>query len=64
MRKELGIQRSALIDKAINFWLDNMEKQKMIQQYEAGYRKYPELVEEVNVLQKLSADAFAEEGLK
>ena len=64
IRKELGIQRSALIDRAIGFWLDNMEKQKMIKQYEEGYRNHPESVDEIKVMEKLSADAFNEEGSK
>ena len=64
IRKELGAQRSTLIDMAIRFWLDNMDKQKMIKQYEEGYRQHPESVEEVKVMEKLSADAFNEEGWK
>ena len=64
IRKESGIKRSALIDTAIRFWLDNKEKDKMIQQYEAGYRHNPESIEEIKALEGLSADAFAEEGLK
>ena len=64
IRKELGAQRSALIDMAIRFWLDNMDKQKMIKQYEEGYRQHPESVEEIKVMEQLSADAFNEEGWK
>ena len=64
VRKELGIQRSALIDMAVEFWLENMEKHKLIKQYEEGYRNHPESVNELKVLEKLSADAFIEEGWK
>ena len=64
VRKELGTQRSALIDTAIRFWLDNRDKQKLIKQYEDGYRRHPESIKEIEALQKLSADAFAEEGWK
>ena len=64
IRKESGTQRSALIDTAIRFWLDNREKEKMIEQYEAGYRHNPESIDEIKALEGLSADAFAEEGLK
>ena len=64
IRKELGLQRSALIDMAIGFWLDNMEKQKTIKQYEEGYRNHPESIDEIKVMEKLAADAFNEEGLK
>ena len=64
IRKESGTQRSALIDMAIRFWLDNRDKQKMIKQYEEGYRQHPESVEETKVMEQLSADAFNEEGWK
>ena len=64
IRKELRIQRSALIDMAVGFWLDNREEQKMIEQYEQGYRKHPESIDEIKVMEKLSADAFAEEEAK
>ncbi len=64
VRKELGIQRSAIIDLAICFWLDNMEKTKMIKQYEEGYKNKPESVDEIKAFEQLSAEAFKEEGLK
>ena len=64
IRKESGEQRSALIDTAIRFWLDNREKDKMIKQYEAGYRHNPESIDEIKAMEALSADAFEEEGLK
>ena len=63
IRKESGMQRSALINTAIRFWLDNREKEKMIEQYEAGYRHQPDSVGEIKAFEELSADAFAEEGL-
>jgi len=64
IRKESGMQRSALIDTAIRFWLDNREKEKMIEQYEEGYRHNPESIDEIRALEELSGDAFTEEGLK
>ena len=64
IRKKSGTQRSALIDTAIRFWLDNRDKQKMIEQYEDGYRRRPESAEEIKAMEGLSADAFKEEGLK
>ena len=64
IRKELGLQRSALVLKALDFWLDNAVKQKMIKQYEEGYRKHPESIDEIKVMEELSADAFTEEGWK
>ena len=64
VRKDLKIQRSALIDMAIRFWLDNMEKKKMIKQYETGYRQKPEHIDEIKAMERMSAEAFTEEGLK
>ena len=64
IRKESGVQRSVLIDEAIRFWLNNRDKEKMIEQYEQGYRNHPESLEEIKAMEALSADAFAEEGLK
>ena len=61
IRKELGIERSAAIDIAIRFWLDNMEKQKMIKQYEEGYLRHPESTDEIKAMEELSADALKEE---
>ena len=64
IRKERGVQRSALIDEAIRFWLSNREKEKMIEQYEAGYRRHPESIDEIKAMEGLAADAFEEEGWK
>ncbi len=64
IRKEMRMQRSALIDMAIRVWLDHRDKQKMIQQYEEGYRNHPESIDEIKAMEELSADAFAEEGWK
>ena len=64
VRKELGAQRSALIDVAIRFWLDSRDRQKMIEQYQEGYRHHPESADEIKAMEELAADAFAEEDLK
>lgn len=64
IRKELGINRSELIDSAIRFWLKNFEQQKMIEKYEKGYKKKPESIEELKAMEKAAAEAFSEEDLK
>ena len=64
IRKQLGLQRSVVIDMAIRFWLENLDKQRLIKQYEEGYSKKPESLDEAAVFEKLSSDAFKEEGLK
>lgn len=62
IRKKMGLQRSAVIDKAICFWLKSLEEKEMIRKYEEGYRRKPESVDEIKAMEKLSAEAFKEEG--
>jgi hypothetical protein len=61
IRKELKLARSAVFDIAIRFWLNYMEKSRLIKQYEDGYRRVPEPVGEIEALEKMSAEAFVEE---
>lgn len=63
LRKKLGLQRSAVIDQAIRFWLRHQEENEKVRQYEQGYARKPESIDEVKALHQLSADAFKEEGL-
>lgn len=62
IRKKSGLQRSAIIDQAIRFWLRHLEEDEKIKRYEAGYAQKPESIEEIKALEQLSADAFREEG--
>jgi len=64
IRKELGSQRSAVVDMAIQFWLKSLDAAKEVERYEDGYRKKPESLEEIKAMEKVSAEAFYEEGLK
>lgn len=64
VRKELGLNRSQFIDLAIRSWLKNYVQQKMIEEYEEGYRKKPESIEELKSMEKAAAEAFEEEDLK
>jgi len=64
LRKKMGLERSAFIDKAVCFWIRAMEKQEMIKAYEEGYRNQPESVDEIKAMENLAADAFKEEGLQ
>ena len=61
IRKNLGIQRSTIIDKAIKYWLKGIEKEEMIRQYEEGYRRKPESIEEIKAQELASAQAFSKE---
>ncbi len=62
MRKKLRLQRSAIIDQAIRFWLRHQEENEKVRAYEQGYARKPEPVGEIKALEQLSADAFKEEG--
>lgn len=64
IRKKSGLKRSTIIDNAIRFWLEYLEKKEMIKQYEEGYRRKPESLDEITAMEKASAEAFAEEGWK
>lgn len=62
LRKKLGLQRSAIIDQAIRFWLRHQEENEKVRAYEQGYARKPEPVDEIKALEQLAAEAFREEG--
>ncbi|MFH1644940.1 MAG: hypothetical protein ABIB11_00805 [Candidatus Omnitrophota bacterium] len=64
IRKRLNISRSTAIDRAIRYWLANIEKRNMIKKYEEGYKKKPESIQELRIMEDLAAEAFDEEDLK
>nr|MBU1327697.1 hypothetical protein [Candidatus Omnitrophota bacterium] len=61
-RKRLGISRSAMIDKAISFWLKRQQDEELIKEYEDSYKKKPENVSEIIALEKAGLEALSEEG--
>ena len=50
IRKKLGLKRSAIIDRAISFWLKCLEEQEMVRQYEEGYKNEPESISEIQAI--------------
>lgn len=62
IRKKRGLQRSAVIDEAIRFWLASLEDEQMVKQYEEGYRRKPESADELKAMEEASAKAFEEDG--
>lgn len=56
--------RSELIQEAIGSWLAGRREKELIEQYERGYKNKPESIDEIKVLEQLSAQAFQDEGLK
>lgn len=58
LRNKMGIGRSALINKAIRFWLEYLEREKLIKQYEDGYKKIPEEVSDLRLLEKAEIEVL------
>lgn len=61
LRRKLDLSRSALIDEAIRFWLAKRSEREQILQYEQGYRKRPEKVQDLRALEKAQLEAIAHE---
>jgi len=59
IRKELLLGRSAVIDKAIRFWLEHLEKKEAVKCYENGYRKKPEKVSELKALEQAQYEVLS-----
>jgi len=64
IRKKMGLGRSVVIDLAISYWINSLEEKELIRQYQEGYQKRPESVDETLAMEALAAEAFKEEGLK
>ena len=62
IRKKMGITRSALIDRAIHYWLTKRRQEEMIKRYEEGYMQVPENIDEVIAMEKVQFEALREEG--
>lgn len=62
LRQRLGLFRSAIIDKAISFWLKRQQEEELVKKYEDSYRKKPENVSEIMAREKAGMEAL-EEGL-
>ncbi|NQT75912.1 MAG: hypothetical protein HQ566_05255 [Candidatus Omnitrophica bacterium] len=64
VRKRMGITRSALIDKAIHYWLSKSKEEEMVRQYIEGYRRHPETpeeLEELTAMEKLALETWSKE---
>lgn len=62
LRQRLGISRSAIIDKAISFWLKRQQEEELVKKYEDSYRKKPENVSEIMAREKAGMEALEEGG--
>jgi len=64
IRKRMKISRSALIDRALHYWLTKKEEEKMVRQYIDGYKRHPETPEELKELaamEKMQAETMEKE---
>jgi metal-responsive CopG/Arc/MetJ family transcriptional regulator len=62
IRQRLGISRSAMIDKALYFWLKRRQEEELIKKYEDSYRKKPENVSEIIGWEKAGMEAVEKGG--
>ncbi len=61
LRQRLGLSRSAIIDKAISFWLKRQQDEELIKKYEDSYRKKPENVSESVAWEKAGMEVLSKE---
>lgn len=64
VRKKIGISRSALIDKAIRFWLAKKEEEELVRQYIEGWKKHPlspEEIKELIAMEKVQSETMTKE---
>lgn len=64
IRKKLGLDRSAVIDLAIQHWLKAQKEAKLVQEYIEGYKRKPESIDELKAMEQSSARAFEDEEWK
>jgi len=60
LRKDVGLGRSAFVSRILRNWRQARERERMIAQYEEGYRRLPESPTELEAWEKASASAFSE----
>jgi hypothetical protein len=63
-RKTAGLSRSAFVLEAIHRWKEARKKERLIETYEAGYRRIPEDPALSDALAHSAVDAFPEEEWK
>jgi metal-responsive CopG/Arc/MetJ family transcriptional regulator len=64
IRKKEKMSRSGIVVEAIRFLKKFREKEKLIRQYEEGYRNMPEKLAEIKGLEAASMEVFSKEGWK
>lgn len=64
IRKQERLSRSGVVAEAIRLFKEFREKEKLIRQYEEGYRKRPEIMAEIERWEKVSMETFSKEEWK
>jgi metal-responsive CopG/Arc/MetJ family transcriptional regulator len=59
-RKKRGVSRSGLVLEAIRLWKDTKEKERLVKNYEEGYRKIPENLHDIEGWEKASLNTFSQ----
>jgi hypothetical protein len=62
IRKNRGITRSGVVTGAIRLLRESEDKERLVRSYEAGYRKYPEVVSEIKARETAALDVLSPEG--
>ena len=61
IRQEKGISRSKLISESLKLLTKRRKMEKLIKQYEDGYRKIPEKTLEIKGWERASLESFSDE---
>lgn len=61
IRHKLGVTRSALIDKAVSFWLKKQEEDDAVRKYQRSYKEKPEKINEILAYEKTQIGILSEE---
>ncbi|MBI5892446.1 MAG: hypothetical protein HZB79_02155 [Deltaproteobacteria bacterium] len=59
IRKEEKLSRSGVIAEAIRLLKEFREKEKLVRQYEEGYKKMPEELANIKAWERVSAEVFS-----
>jgi metal-responsive CopG/Arc/MetJ family transcriptional regulator len=59
VRKKRGLTRSKIVLEALRQFRESAEKERMIKSYVEGYKKFPELLQDVEGWEKAGINTFS-----
>ena len=59
-RHRIGLSRSAIIDKAVSFWIKRQDDEWLIKKYEKAYKDRPEKVSEIMAWEKPGMETLSQ----